>query len=363
LGDVLVRSSDKSTLETLLLARNALGSLGSASLLESVASTSRVRTVDLSANDVCVKDCPTFAKALESLAKSDTCTLTELRMGNNPSLSIRSWTNLLSIRSLRKLDLSNTGIGDAEAETLFEAIFDRRARLEELDVSDNHISPVGFAAAAKVLRAMSLRDRGDASESTKMDAASSGARLATLSVAGNHVGAATKDLAQSFVAAARSGVFERGLSELNLHRCRLDRETAAAFVRVPVTRLNLSQNALGDVGSRTIAAELRKSTIASTLRELDLCNNKITMTGAIALCDAVVEGKDRTMIETLVLGGNRLGLKGREAALACMRACSTLKIIFGDKPIDDDDDDVATSSEEDEEEEEEASAAADRRAD
>jgi Ran GTPase-activating protein (RanGAP) involved in mRNA processing and transport len=84
-----------------------------------------------------------------------------------------------------------------------------------------------------------------------------------------------------------------------------------------LTCLNVRGNSIGDSGASALAAAMKSS---RGLLELDVADNHITFKGARDLGSALVKG----VVQTLVLGGNPLGVRGVRAVATAMVCCGSV---------------------------------------
>jgi Ran GTPase-activating protein (RanGAP) involved in mRNA processing and transport len=212
-------------------------------------------------------------------------------------------------RSLRRLSLAATGLGDAGAGALAEALAVPGAlgQLRELDLSSNGVGAAGAAALGSALPRC--------------------ARLAVLSLASNTLGREGGE----GLAAGLGGC--AALEDVDLSWCDVGAEgmravAAALRRREPSLRaLRLRGNRMGDEGAAHVAETLATGRWPN-LRRLLLCMNEIAADGAEAIAAALARAEAFPSLREVELAINAIRLPGAQALASLLvhspRACPAL---------------------------------------
>ena len=150
-----------------------------------------------------------------------------------------------------------------------------------------------------------------------------------------HNATATSTVIASSLAASTLGLrsiggislLPSGKTSVVLRNLANDDESMAAFAKelsvdATIQRLDLCDNALGEVGAMHIASVLGKNT---SVRYLELFNTAIGDAGASALASAL---EKNTTVETLNVGGNQISDAGAATLAAMLRNNKTIHTIW-----------------------------------
>ena len=274
------------TLEELLLPNNRMGETGCDSLIKSLQDMTALRVLDLTSNQIThlgKNGNQRLGEALGSLTSLHT-----LRLSNTGLLGER--LNALLLRGfmakvpanggqLLRLSLQRNGF-HTEGCTALAKVLPSLPQLQELDVSDNDISPEGIRVLAPALVHMPLRELKVAEN----DLGPEGALLL-----GNVLGSLPEltflDLTDNVI---KSGVVDM----------------VSADLPPSLTNLSLACNQLGDTGLEAISTSLHK---LPNLKHLQLEENEISDAGITKLAAHLTDAKALVCINLI---RNRIGDAG-----------------------------------------------------
>jgi Ran GTPase-activating protein (RanGAP) involved in mRNA processing and transport len=266
-------------LEYLNLARNPGGAHGTDALAEALKVNQTLRHLDLSWSGVTDEGAAALAEALLVNNSLQRLSLDRNAISCDGAGAIA--TAVSSNRKLKYLSLSRNQIKAAGLSFLARAVASSRT-LTTLDVSANGIAEPGVFSLFHALAHAGPKSA-----------------LLTLNVAFNNVGASV----------AMVGVFldnRPGLRELNMESCGIaagthfDRFASAVGRNKTLANLNISSNAIGDAGLKSLVGPDG----ALNVRHLDVSDCSLTADGANALL-RLVEGSKT--LETLHVHRNRFG--------------------------------------------------------
>jgi Ran GTPase-activating protein (RanGAP) involved in mRNA processing and transport len=263
----------------LLMGADGLGDSGANAVAALVEAGSAVETVYLGCNFITAEGAAKLADAVRSSANVTGLWLKRNPIGDEGAAELA--TMLARNRSLRTLDLTQTGITAAGLRSLVDALIAHPTNLERLYLSGNRFGPAEAEILADLLRAptalrhlfVSVNRLGDDGARRLLAAERANPRLRTLGLASNGLGSGA---AEALAAVADHPALER---------LDLGREPSAGI-------LGERDNLLGDDGARTLAEMLPGQ---SSLRLLNLEHNGITDAGAGCLAEGLAG--NATLIE------------------------------------------------------------------
>jgi uncharacterized protein (TIGR02996 family) len=260
----------------------------------------------------------------------------------NPARVLATLGQCPLLEQIEELDLDGSDLGNGGVNLLLKSPW--LGKVKSLALGNNRLDDAGAVAVARAdtmpqLRSLALNDNGQIGSTGAAALADSPflAGLIELDLSGNDVNefglqeivegkAAARwqmlqlfdnPIGNGFTSFASSELFSRLLtfhSHLDLHHCGIESGGAEALAASPhlprLTRLNLSENYLGDGG---VAALCRGR--FESLRTLRLAQNQLTDASASTLL-----GTPMRHLELLDISGNRLTHHGLEALKEAAKA-------------------------------------------
>ncbi|KAG9061903.1 hypothetical protein KI688_007054 [Linnemannia hyalina] len=310
------------TLTTLNLWNNSIGENGARALSEALKTNSTLTTLDLWNDSIGDNGAKALAEALKTNSTLTTLNLGSNSIGDNGAQALVE--ALKTNSTLTTLDLWNNSIGENGAQALSEAL-KTNSTLTTLDLWNNSIGENGAQALSEALKTNSTlttlnlgsNSIGDNGAKALAEALKTNATLTTLNLGSNSIGS---NGAQALSKALKTN---STLTTLNLGSNSIGFDGAQALSEAlktnsTLTTLYLQSNSIGDNGAQALAEALK---INSTLTTLDLWNDSIGDNGAKALAEAL---KTNSTLTTLNLGSNSIGDNGAQALVEALKANSTL---------------------------------------
>ncbi|XP_062340620.1 protein NLRC5-like isoform X5 [Osmerus eperlanus] len=316
-------------LETLRLSGCHITEEGCASLSSTLKSTSFLRHLELSNNDLKDAGMKLLSAGLGNpLCKLETLRLSGCHITEEGCASLSS--TLKSTSFLRHLELSNNDLKDAGMKLLSAGLGNPLCKLETLRLSGCHITEEGCAFLSSALNSTSFLRQLDLSNNDLKDAGikqlSAGlgkplCKLETLRLSGCHI---KEEGCASLASALKSNPV---LRELHLSKCDLqilDMKVLSSLQENPVCKLEslrLSDCQITEEGCASLGSALKSN--PSLLRDLNLSNSDLTDSGMKLLSAGL--GNPLCELETLRLSGCHIKEEGCASLASALKSNPVLR--------------------------------------